>query len=241
MMIPRLSHERGLAEHGWLTSRHSFSFAEYYDPNFMGFSALRVINEDWIAPSMGFGMHPHKDMEILTYVLSGAVAHKDSMGNSETVPAGEFQLMSAGTGVRHSEFNPSDTDELHLYQIWIIPNQMGVAPRYEQARFADKAGGTLILSPTGEQGSLNVYQDMRLWRFQGNEQHTGQIFKANDGRVYWLQVTKGSIIIKDKPYQGGERHTYTAGDAVAVVDESNIAWEYDGVAEVLLFDLPRQF
>lgn len=228
MMIPRLSHERGFAEHGWLTSRHSFSFAEYYDPRFMGFSALRVINEDWIAPSMGFGMHPHKDMEILTYVLNGAVAHKDSMGNSETVPAGEFQLMSAGTGVRHSEFNPSDTDELHLYQIWIMPNQMGVTPRYEQARFADKMGATLILSPSGDDGSFVIYQDMKLWRHQLDGE---QVVALDETRAYWLQVAKGSVQIDGKTYQ--------AGDALAIVDESQFKAASQSFAEFLLFDLPR--
>lgn len=228
MIIPRLSHERGFAEHGWLTSRHSFSFADYYDPNFMGFSALRVINEDWIAPSMGFGMHPHKDMEILTYVLSGAVAHKDSMGNSKTVPAGEFQLMSAGTGVRHSEFNPSDTDELHLYQIWIMPNRMGVTPRYEQARFDEYMGGTLILSPAGESGSFVVYQDMKLWRYQVDGEQSVSLDK---GRAYWLQVAKGSVVINGEQYQ--------AGDAAAIIDESQIITQSDEFAEFLLFDLPR--
>lgn len=228
MIIPRLSHERGFAEHGWLTSRHSFSFADYYDPNFMGFSALRVINEDWIAPSMGFGMHPHKDMEILTYVLSGAVAHKDSMGNSQTVPAGEFQLMSAGTGVRHSEFNPSDTDELHLYQIWIMPNRMGVTPRYEQARFDEYMGGTLILSPTGESGSFVVYQDVKLWRYQLDGE---QIVSLDKSRAYWLQVAKGSVVISGEQYQ--------AGDAVAIINESEIIAQSDEFAEFLLFDLPR--
>lgn len=228
MIIPRLSNERGFAEHGWLTSRHSFSFAEYYDPRFMGFSALRVINEDWIAPSMGFGMHPHKDMEILTYVLNGAVAHKDSMGNSETVPAGEFQLMSAGMGVRHSEFNPSDTDELHLYQIWIMPNQMGVTPRYEQARFADKMGATLILSPKGDDGSFVVYQDMKLWRHQLDGE---QVVALDETRAYWLQVAKGSVQIDGKTYQ--------AGDALAIIDESQFKAVSQSFAEFLLFDLPR--
>lgn len=228
MIIPRLSHERGLAEHGWLTSRHSFSFAEYYDPNFMGFSALRVINEDWIAPSMGFGMHPHRDMEILTYVLSGAVAHKDSMGNGETVPAGEFQLMSAGTGVRHSEFNPSDTDELHLYQIWVRPNQMGVTPRYEQARFEDKIGGTLILSPNGDDGSFTVYQDMKLWRYQTDGE---QSLSLDENRVYWLQVAKGSVNVNGTHYQ--------AGDALAIIDEMSVTVGSDEFAEFLLFDLPK--
>lgn len=228
MIIPRLSHERGLAEHGWLTSRHSFSFAEYYDPNFMGFSALRVINEDWIDAGMGFGMHPHRDMEILTYVLSGAVAHKDSMGNSETVPAGEFQLMSAGTGVRHSEFNPSDTDELHLYQIWVQPNQLGVTPRYEQARFEDKLGGTLILSPKGDEGSFTVYQDMKLWRYQLDDE---QNVTLDNQRAYWLQVAKGKVSVGDKSYQ--------AGDALAIVDEHELVVKSSEFAEFLLFDLPR--
>lgn len=228
MIIPRLSHERGLAEHGWLTSRHSFSFADYYDPNFMGFSALRVINEDWIDAGMGFGMHPHRDMEILTYVLSGAVAHKDSMGNSETVPAGEFQLMSAGTGVRHSEFNPSDTDELHLYQIWVQPNQLGVTPRYEQARFEDKLGGTLILSPKGDEGSFTVYQDMKLWRYQLDDE---QNITLDSQRAYWLQVAKGKVSVGDKSYQ--------AGDALAIVDEYELVVKSSEFAEFLLFDLPR--
>lgn len=229
MIIPRLSGERGYAEHGWLKSHHTFSFANYYDPNFMGFSALRVINEDYIAPSMGFGMHPHRDMEILTYVLSGAVAHKDSMGNSEIVPAGEFQLMSAGTGVRHSEFNPSDTDELHLYQIWIEPNQLGVTPRYEQARFEDKVGGTLILSPTGEHGSFSVYQDMKLWRYQTDGE---QSLVLDTQRAYWLQVAKGSVVVNGTRYQ--------AGDALAIIDERELATQSDEFAEFVLFDLPRQ-
>lgn len=228
MQIARLSHERGFAEHGWLTSRHSFSFADYYDPYHMNFSALRVINEDWIAPSMGFGMHPHRDMEILTYVLSGAVAHKDSMGNSETIPAGEFQLMSAGTGVLHSEFNPSDKEELHLYQIWIMPNQKGVTPRYEQQRFDDKIGGTLILSPTGEDGSFVVYQDMKLWRYQIDGTQTIELDKQ---RMYWLQLAKGLVKVGDTTYQ--------AGDAIGLVNESSMIVNSDGFAEFLLFDLPQ--
>ena len=135
MIFLRKANERGHANHGWLDSWHTFSFADYYDPNYMGFSALRVINDDVIDAGQGFGTHPHKDMEILTYVLEGAVEHQDSMGNKEQVPAGEFQIMSAGTGVRHSEYNPSATDKLHLYQIWIIPEKTGITPRYEQRRF----------------------------------------------------------------------------------------------------------
>lgn len=140
MIYIRKAQERGHAHHGWLDSWHTFSFAEYYDPNFMGFSALRVINEDTIAPSKGFGTHPHQNMEILTYVLSGVVEHQDSMGNKEQIPAGEFQIMSAGTGVRHSEYNPDNQQALHLYQIWIMPDQQNITPRYEQRKFPDQSG-----------------------------------------------------------------------------------------------------
>lgn len=135
MIYLRKANERGHANHGWLDSWHTFSFANYYDPNFMGFSALRVINDDVIEAGQGFGTHPHKDMEILTYVLEGTVEHQDSMGNKEQVPAGEFQIMSAGTGIRHSEYNPNSTERLHLYQIWIMPEENGITPRYEQRRF----------------------------------------------------------------------------------------------------------
>src|SRR5574344_1848271 len=159
MRLLRQANARGHANHGWLDSFHSFSFAEYYDPRFMGFSALRVINEDRIAPLGGFPTHPHQEMEILTYVLSGTVAHRDSMGNISQVTAGEFQIMSAGTGITHSEYNPSATEELHLYQIWIRPDQARVAPRYEQRQFPRQEGFQLLLSPDGEEGSLHVYQD----------------------------------------------------------------------------------
>ena len=154
MIYLRKANERGHANHGWLDSWHTFSFANYYDPNFMGFSALRVINDDVIDAGQGFGTHPHKDMEILTYVLEGAVEHQDSMGNKEQVPAGEFQIMSAGTGVRHSEYNPSKTDRLRLYQIWIIPEETGITPRYEQRRFDAAQGKQLVLSPDARDGSL---------------------------------------------------------------------------------------
>lgn len=146
MIYVRPANERGHANHGWLDSWHTFSFADYYDRNFMGFSALRVINEDFIAEGQGFGTHPHKDMEILTYVLGGAVEHQDSMGNKEQVPAGEFQIMSAGTRIRHSEYNPSNDNPLHLYQIWIIPEKTGLTPRYEQRRFDAANGRQLVLS-----------------------------------------------------------------------------------------------
>ena len=187
MIYLRKANERGHANHGWLDSWHSFSFADYYDPNFMGFSALRVINDDVIDAGQGFGTHPHKDMEILTYVLEGAVEHQDSMGNKEQVPAGEFQIMSAGTGVRHSEYNPSKTEKLHLYQIWIIPEETGITPRYEQRRFDAKQGKQLVLSPDAREGSLKVHQDMELyrWALAKDEQSVHQI--AANRRV-WIQV-----------------------------------------------------
>lgn len=162
MLQLRKANERGHAHHGWLESWHTFSFADYYDPKHMHFSHLRVINDDYVDPTMGFGMHPHNDMEILTYVLNGRVAHKDSMGNQTEVKASEFQIMSAGTGIFHSEFNPDDKEVLHLYQIWIMPNQKGITPRYAQGHFADQDGATLILSPNAEQGSFKIYQDMKL-------------------------------------------------------------------------------
>ena len=171
MIYLRKANERGHANHGWLDSWHTFSFANYYDPNFMGFSALRVINDDVIDAGQGFGTHPHKDMEILTYVLEGAVEHQDSMGNKEQVPAGEFQIMSAGTGVRHSEYNPSKTDRLRLYQIWIIPEETGITPRYEQRRFDAAQGKQLVLSPDARDGSLKVYQDAHKMRVSVTRRH----------------------------------------------------------------------
>lgn len=231
MMIPRYAHERGHAKHGgWLESFHSFSFADYFDRNHMHFSALRVINEDFIAPEGGFGMHPHQNMEILTYVLKGAVAHKDSMGNSEIVPAGEFQIMSAGTGVLHSEFNPSAEELLHLYQIWIMPNVQDITPRYDQKRFDDKHGGTLILSPDAEGESFKVYQDMKLWRYQVNDSHQEPIHLDGE-RKYWLQVSKGSL--------GVLGFELTAGDALAISDETLLELKVSDEAEFLLFDLPK--
>ena len=160
MLQVRKANERGHANHGWLDSYHTFSFADYYDRNHMHFSDLRVINEDVVEPGMGFGTHPHKDMEILSYVLEGSIAHKDSMGNIKTFSAGEFQIMSAGTGVTHSEFNPNNVERLHFLQIWIMPNELGIQPRYNQKIFADQEGATLILSPNAEGESFKIYQDM---------------------------------------------------------------------------------
>ncbi|MGJ0192761.1 pirin family protein [Pantoea sp. RRHST58] len=229
MIYLRKADERGHANHGWLESWHTFSFASYHDANFMGFSALRVINEDIVAAGQGFGTHPHKDMEILTYVLSGTVEHQDSMGNKEQIPAGEFQIMSAGTGVRHSEYNASSSDPLHLYQIWIIPERTGIEPRYAQRRFPDVKGRQFVLTPDAREGSLKVYQDMTLsrWVFSAGEKDEVAI---ETGRRVWVQVVKGEIRVN------GE--TARTSDAFAVWDEASLTIEASSDAEVLLFDLP---
>lgn len=229
MIYLRKANERGHANHGWLDSWHTFSFSSYYDEQFMGFSALRVINEDFIAAGQGFGTHPHKDMEILTYVLNGTVEHKDSMGNMEQIPAGEFQIMSAGTGIRHSEYNPSNEEELHLYQIWIIPERTGIEPRYEQKRFDSKDGKQLVLSPDARDGSLKVYQDMELWRWAlpANETHTHVVA---DKRVVWIQVVKGNVEIN------GQKAT--TSDGLAIWQETALTIKASEDSEILLFDLP---
>ncbi|CAK9886575.1 MAG: Quercetin 2,3-dioxygenase [Candidatus Erwinia impunctatus] len=229
MIYHRKGLQRGHAQHGWLDSYHTFSFAEYYDPQFMGFSALRVINEDVIAPGQGFGTHPHQDMEILTYVLAGTVEHQDSMGNKTQIPAGEFQVMSAGTGIRHSEYNASETDALHLYQIWILPEKKGLPPRYAQRRFPDAPGMQLILSPDTRQGSLQVCQDMTLSRWQITGQEAQQITLTSE-RNYWIQVVKGEVTINDIRVQ--------AGDGIALSECDSLILAEGVASEVLLFDLP---
>ncbi|MBT0727349.1 pirin family protein [Rosenbergiella australiborealis] len=229
MIYIRKAQERGHAHHGWLDSWHTFSFADYYDPNFMGFSALRVINEDTIAPSKGFGTHPHQNMEILTYVLSGVVEHQDSMGNKEQIPAGEFQIMSAGTGVRHSEYNPDNQQALHLYQIWIMPNQQNITPRYEQRKFADQPGRQYILTPDASQGSLKVHQDMTLsrWLLAAGEEAKFDIVAS---RKVWIQVVKGDITINNQ--------VFTDSDAAAIWDEESVVISANEQTEILIFDLP---
>ncbi|EOD3512220.1 pirin family protein [Cronobacter sakazakii] len=229
MIYLRKAQDRGHANHGWLDSWHTFSFANYYDPNFMGFSALRVINDDVIDAGQGFGTHPHKDMEILTYVLEGAVEHQDSMGNKEQVPAGEFQIMSAGTGVRHSEYNPSATERLRLYQIWIIPSENGIESRYEQRRFDAAQGRQLVLSPDARDGSLKVHQDMELSRWALLNGEDGEYAPAA-GRRVWIQVVKGDVTIN------GTRAT--TSDGLAIWDEATLAIHADSDSEILLFDLP---
>lgn len=229
MIYLRQAQDRGHANHGWLDSWHTFSFADYYDPDFMGFSALRVINEDVIEGGQGFGTHPHKDMEILTYVLSGAVEHQDSMGNKEQVPAGEFQIMSAGTGIRHSEYNASKDEPLHLYQIWIIPEKTGLTPRYEQKRFDVQQGRQLVLSPDAREGSLKVFQDMTLWRWALKAQEQS-VYPIQADRRVWIQVVRGTVEINGQKAE--------ASDAFAVWDETAISVHASEDSEILLFDLP---
>jgi hypothetical protein len=229
MIYLRKAEDRGHANHGWLDSWHSFSFADYYDPDFMGFSALRVINEDVIDAGQGFGTHPHKDMEILTYILSGTVEHQDSMGNKEQIHAGEFQIMSAGTGVRHSEYNANNDRPLHLYQIWIIPDQVGLTPRYEQRRFDAPQGRQLVLSPDAREGSLKVFQDMTLsrWPLKKDEQ---SVYPIQAERRVWIQVVRGNVAING--------HKVGTSDALAVWDEVALSIHADEDSEILLFDLP---
>lgn len=229
MLYIRKANERGHANHGWLDSYHTFSFGGYHDPKFMGFSALRVINEDRVQGGQGFGTHPHNNMEILTYVLDGAIAHKDSMGNVEELTAGEFQIMSAGTGITHSEFNPREKDNLHFYQIWIIPNEKNIAPRYDQKAFADQNGATLILSPTAENGSFKVYQDMKLWRYQLTANHA-QTITLDENRHYWLQVVKGDFALNGQ--------NVSTSDGVAISKETLATLNTQTDVEFLLFDLP---
>ncbi len=229
MLQHRKAHERGFDNTiDWLESFHTFSFANYYDPRYIHFSHLRVMNEDFIAPNQGFGLHPHKDMEILTYVLSGRVAHQDSMGNKTEVGEGEFQIMSAGSGIQHAEINPSTDEPLHLYQIWVIPNQKGITPRYAQGKFADKQGATLILSPNAEEGSFQIYQDMKLWRHQYHAGISSQL-NLDCTRNYYLQVTKGSITINQTEL--------SLGDGLVVKRESQLHFTTEKEVEFLLFDL----
>ncbi|WP_434389638.1 pirin family protein [Melittangium boletus] len=230
MLTLRNSNARGHANHGWLDSHHTFSFSDYYDPAFMGFRSLRVINEDRVAGRAGFGTHPHRDMEIITYVLSGQLEHRDSMGSRGVLRAGEMQRMTAGTGVLHSEMNGSD-EEAHFLQIWILPERQGLAPDYEQKFFPpeERQGGfRLVVSPQGQQGSLKVNQDLRLYSTL-----LGQGQKATHtlapGRHAWLQVARGAGTLNGLAVK--------AGDGVAVSEESALELVAHEPLEVLLFDL----
>ncbi|RVU82841.1 pirin family protein [Leucothrix sargassi] len=229
MITIRPSHERGPADLGWLKSQHSFSFGGYYDPKHMGVSNLRVINDDVVAPGRGFATHSHQDMEILSYVKSGVIEHKDSMGNVEQLPPGEFQLMSAGTGVTHSEYNPSTTDYLKFLQIWIEPNQLGIKPQYQQKRFAESAGLQLILSPDGRDGSLHVHQDMTLHqlRLEGKE---AAEYQPEKGRTQYLHVVAGEIRVLCEKLSAGDGATIKLDGGESVI-------RFEGEGEALLFDL----
>jgi len=231
MIRLRKAKDRGHADHGWLDTWHTFSFADYYDPEQMGFRALRVINDDVVAPGRGFGTHPHRDMEIVTYVLEGALAHKDSMGNASTIVPGEVQRMSAGTGVLHSEFNHSKTDPVHLLQIWLLPERNGLAPSYEQTFFPDeeKRGRMrLVASPDAEDGSVTIHQDARLYAtlLAPGEEVSHALAP---GRHAWVHVARGKASLNGQPLE--------AGDGAAVSAEEQLTLRGDGHAEVLLFDL----
>jgi quercetin 2,3-dioxygenase len=228
----RRSDERGYADHGWLKSFHTFSFADYFDPEHVEFGPLRVINEDRVLAGAGFGTHGHRDMEIISYVLSGELAHKDSMGNGSTLRPGDVQLMSAGSGVRHSEFNPSKTTATHFLQIWIQPNQRDIEPGYEEKRFAaaEKRGRLrLIVSPDRAEGSVLIHQDARLYAglFDGAEQAD---LTVKSGRRIYVHLAQGSLTANEVELK--------AGDALKISDKTALHLAHGRDAEVLVFDLP---
>jgi quercetin 2,3-dioxygenase len=231
MMIKRPAAERGHAQHGWLDSRHTFSFSDYYDPSHMGFSSLRVINDDRVAPGQGFGAHPHRDMEILSYVLEGALAHKDSTGTGAVIRPGDVQRMSAGTGVRHSEFNASKTDPVHFLQIWILPSENGLSPSYEQKTFAtsEKQGRLrIVASPDGRDGSVTIHADavVRAGVFEKGE--SSELALA-PGRQAWVHVATGNLRVNGQGLHEGD------GAALSLEDVLRVEGIDHG--EVLVFDL----
>jgi len=231
MITLRRSEERGHANHGWLDSFHTFSFAGYYDPKHIGFSALRVINEDRVAPGQGFGTHPHRDMEIISYVLEGSLEHRDSMGTGSVIKPGDVQRMSAGTGVTHSEFNGSRSEQVHFLQIWIVPETNGIKPGYEQKSFTEeeKRGKLrLIASRNGREGSVTIHQDASMYATllaAGEEVK----YTLGEGRKAWIHVVRGEIKL-------GE-HVLSAGDAAAITGEQDVVLAGQAQGEVILFDL----
>jgi len=231
MITIRKSEERGHANHGWLNTYHSFSFADYYDPNHMGFRALRVINEDWVSPGAGFSTHGHQDMEIITYVLAGALEHKDSLGNGSVIQPGEVQRMSAGTGILHSEFNHSKTDAVHLLQIWLLPEKSGLAPSYEQHDFSlNKTPGKLLLvaAQDGRDGAVTVHQDVNLYAVV-LAPNQGVSYALNPQRYAWMQVARGEITLNGLLLE--------KGDGAAISNESDVVIAATQDSEILLFDL----
>lgn len=234
MLQIRKSQERGDANHGWLQSKHSFSFADYYDPQHMGFGPLRVINEDRVAPGQGFGTHSHKDMEIISFVLEGALEHKDSLGTGSVLHYGDVQCMSAGSGVQHSEFNGSTTESVHFLQIWLEPDVKGIAPSYEEKHFApeSKLGQLrIIASRDGRDGSVTIRQDAAIYVTILNASARVEHVLA-DGRVGYVHVIRGCVAVNGTLLKGG--------DAARITAESMVALEHAEAAELLLFDLPQQ-
>lgn len=231
MITLRPAAARGHANHGWLNSHHSFSFADYFDPSHMGFGALRVINEDRVAPGGGFGTHGHRDMEIFSYVVEGALSHKDSMGNGSTIRPGDIQIMSAGTGIRHSEYNGSDAEPVHFLQIWLLPESNGLTPRYDERRFTEENKLNrlrLILSPDAREGSVTIHQDASIYASvlePGKRVET----RLAAGRQAWVQVIKGAVDVNGATAQ--------TGDGLAITGESALAITAIDKAEFLLFDL----
>jgi redox-sensitive bicupin YhaK (pirin superfamily) len=232
MIALRKSAERGHANHGWLDTYHTFSFADYYDPAHMGFSVLRVINEDWVQPGQGFGTHGHRDMEIITYLLEGALEHKDSLGNGSVIRPGDVQRMSAGTGVMHSEFNASQSAGVHLLQIWIEPDRPGIRPGYEQKYFADAEKTDqlrLVASPDGRDGSVTIHQDALLYATLLNcDASVHHVLPP--GRRAYVHVARGTVAVNGQPLQ--------AGDAAKITAEAEITLTTPAQGEALLFDLP---
>jgi redox-sensitive bicupin YhaK (pirin superfamily) len=231
MLCIRRSQDRGHFNHGWLDTYHTFSFGDYYDPQQMAFRSLRVMNEDHVQPGQGFGMHGHRDMEIVTYVLAGALEHRDSLGNGSVLRPGELQRMTAGSGIRHSEFNPSASEPVHLYQIWLLPERKGLEPSYDQRPFpvAGRRGmWQLAASPDGRDGSLAIRQDAEIYLA---ELAPGQAldFGLKSGRHAWLQTLRGEVRLNGQ--------SLAAGDGAAISEESSLSVRADGDAEVMLFNL----
>lgn len=232
MIDRRLSSDRGSADYGWLKTSYTFSFAEYYDPKFMGFRCLRVINEDLIAPGGGFPTHGHRDMEILTYVTLGVLEHRDSLGNTAQIKPGMIQKMSAGHGIRHSEYNPSLNEATHLFQIWIEPSELGINPSYGERNIeSELKGGSLVLiaSPTGEKNSMKLHQDAKIFVGQGAT-FQSEVYPIEESRHVWIQVLKGTLLVNGVPLN--------RSDGVAISNEESIRLERSEDSEFLLFDLP---
>lgn len=230
MIVIRKASDRGSANHGWLETQHTFSFADYHDPAWLGFRSLRVINDDRVAPGQGFGMHAHRDMEIISYVLSGALEHQDSLGNGRVIRPGEFQSMSAGTGIVHREYNPLPNEAVHFLQIWIVPDRNGLAPCYAEKSIPDSASGTLhlIASQSGRAGSMTIHQDADLWlaKLQVGER---VVHSLASGRQAWVHVAAGAVTLNGRQL--------AEGDGAGITGEPAIQLASTTPAQVLLFDL----